>query len=65
MVTVMKDSGDETNGDGNDHRNNADGDSDDNDDGFDDEDGECSLSTSCMMERGASLIISTRDHLVQ
>ena len=38
-VTVTKDSGD-----------NANGDSDDYDGSFDDEDGECSLSTSCMME---------------
>ena len=38
------------------------GDGDDNDDGFDNEDGECSLSTSCMMERGASLIITPRDY---
>ena len=37
---IEKDSGD-----------NADGDNDNNDGGFDDEDGECSLSTSCMMER--------------
>ena len=41
----------------------ADDDGDDND-GFDDEDGKCSLHTSCMMERGASLIISPRDHPV-
>ena len=53
MVTVTKDSGD-----------NADGDSDDNDGGFENEDGEFSLSTSCMIERGASLIITPRDHLV-
>ena len=37
---------------------------DDNDGGLDNEDGECSLSTSCMMERGASLIIPPRDHPV-
>ena len=48
---MTKDSGD-----------NADGDSDDNGGGFDNEDGECSLSTSCMMECGASLIITPRDH---
>ena len=53
MVMVMKDSGD-----------NVDGDGDDNDDSFDNEDGECSLSTSCMMEHGVSLTISPRDHPV-
>ena len=46
MNMVTKDSSD-----------NADGDNDDNDGGLDNEDGECSLSTSCMMERGASLMI--------
>ena len=61
-MTTTKVSGDDAVGDGFDKR--AYGDSDDNDGGLDNEDGECSLSTSCMMERGASLIITPRDHPV-